>query len=147
MKMRLENARDNEQRRRMKCLQEQGLCYFCRQGNEKDKTLPKAIHETEYWYVSKNDFPLEGSVHHYLMVSKRHVTRETELTVPEWTDLLNIMRWMEAFANTSGFSKFSRNGNLAYTGATLDHLHIHFLVGIEGGGTAEKIKVTLGYKK
>ncbi len=145
--MRMKNARYPEQLRRMERLKELGLCYFCREGNEADVTTPTILKEWNHWYVTQNNFPQEGSTHHYLMVSKRHITRETELELLEWIQLQEVMKWLENEVKSPGFSKFSRNGNLAYTGATLDHLHVHFLVGIKDKEGAEKIKVSLGYKE
>ena len=145
--MSLENARDPEQLRRMEILKESGLCYFCMQGSEENKTIPKKIYETKYWYITKNDFPQPGSVHHYLIISKRHVLRETELYKKEWAEFQETLIWIEKYMKSPGFSKFSRNGDMAYTDATIDHLHIQIIAGVKKNDNTEKIKITLAHKK
>lgn len=146
-KMRMKNARNPEQLRRMKKLKESKLCYFCMQGSEKEKTLPKIIYKEKYWYITKNDFPIEGSIHHYLIVPKRHIKKESEVSKTEWIELQKMIIWIEKHTKAKGFSKYSRNGDLAYTSATIDHLHIHFISGEKDNGKREKMKVTLGYKR
>ncbi len=144
--MNLSIARDAEQLRRMKKHQQEGTCHFCPEGF-KEHTAP-IIKEGKYWFITANDNPYPGTVHHYLIVSKRHITRETELSREEWLEKLEMLQWLENHLHPEGFSEFSRNGDLAHTHASLDHLHFHFLVGVKGENTGtEKIKVTLAYKK
>jgi ATP adenylyltransferase len=149
--MNIGNARDPEQARRMKALTEAGKCYFCRQGSAENKTLPEGIiREGHYWYIKANDFPVEGSIHHYLIVSIRHATEMTELAETEELELFQIMRWLQTHLDVNGFSFFVRNGDTRYTGATMDHLHCHFIVGgqrPENFTLTDALPVVLGYKK
>lgn len=123
------NARDPEQIRRMNILREKGLCYFCRQGSEEDKTLPKVWLEGRRWYLMENDFPLEGSVHHYLLIPKRHISLTHELTDMERREQANLELTLQTMLCVTGYSMFVRSGDTRFTGATLTHLHYHFLVG------------------
>ncbi len=141
--MRFDTIRNEEQMRRMKKCEEEGVCYLCTRLN----THADIIYSGNYWFIMKNDFPYEGSRYHYLIISKRHVTRMTELSDEEWSEKIKMIQWLEKHLQTPGFSEFSRNGNMMYTHASLDHLHFHFLVGSEKREDSEKIKVTLGYKE
>lgn len=151
--MDIQNARDPEQIRRMKALVEAGKCYFCRQGSAEEKTLPTAIEEREHFYVMKNDFPLEGSAHHYLIIPKRHLTRMTQLLMQgELAELMWMVYWLDhkLELGCAGYSFFVRNGNTRFTGATIDHLHFHFIVGglrPENATLADALPVVLGYKE
>ncbi len=125
----LKNARDPEQARRMRALSEAGLCYFCKQGSVEDRTMPNSIHEGEYWFVMQNDFPLEGSVHHYMMIPHRHVVNAHELTVEESLEFFKLVGWLVEKTGTTGYSMFVRSGDTRLTGATISHCHFHFIVG------------------
>ena len=127
----IRNARDPEQIRRMKALQEKDLCYFCKQGSEEEKTLPVTIKEGAYWYVMANDFPLEGSIHHYLIVPRRHIANTFDLMTYERHEQVALEEWLlkTFLPDVTGYSSFVRSGDTKVTGATLTHLHYHYLVG------------------
>lgn len=148
--MRMDNARHEEQRKRMAELKEQGKCFFCDQNYLKIGAA-EAILGMNYWYVRNNDYPYSGTTHHCIIAPYRHVKRVTELSTEEWQELLLAFKLVEDSLNVPGESIFARSGDMAYTGATLDHLHFHLLV---GGPKPEdwksvqddNILVTLGHK-
>jgi diadenosine tetraphosphate (Ap4A) HIT family hydrolase len=125
----IRNARDPEQARRMKALSEAGLCYFCKQGSVEDRTLPTSIREGKYWYVMRNDFPLDGSVHHYMIVPHRHVVDVHRLTPEERVEVFDLASWLVEKLEVTGYSMFVRSGDTTLTGGTISHSHYHFLVG------------------
>lgn len=133
----------------MKELERQDLCFFCN-NNVVVVGGSAAIHESEHWYVKKNDYPYKGSEGHYLVVSKKHVTRITDLPAEAWLDLQKIYIWIDQIA-PAGYSSFVRMGDTAYTGATFNHLHFHAIWGIpkpeDWNGLEDNILVTLGHKK
>ncbi|MFZ2523571.1 MAG: HIT domain-containing protein [Minisyncoccia bacterium] len=144
--IRIDNARDPEQIRRMTAVAGENECYFCT-----DFTLhgsAPAVWECDNWFIKINDFPYTGSVHHYLIVSKNHITSVGQMNAAAQLELWVAVAWLENTLGTSGASIFVRTGNMAYNGATLDHLHFHFLVGVEKKeGETEWLTVTLGYKQ
>lgn len=149
--VRLDNARDPEQLRRMKELEEKGECHFC--GDVSQKHTAPIVYQNMRWFVVANDFPYSESVHHYLVVSKKHFTKVTDLFLEAQVDLFDALRWLERFLEyPAGYSIFVRSGDMAYTSGTLDHLHIHFLVGTEKSyqekdRSEDVIYVPLAYKK
>jgi diadenosine tetraphosphate (Ap4A) HIT family hydrolase len=141
--MRFDTIRCDEQRRRMERCRENGTCYLCERLSNQDSIT----HEMEYWFVMKNDFPYDGTVHHYLIVSKNHVTQMEEISAEAGSEFFKIVKWLKQhLQNVTGFSIFVRSGDMNYTHASLDHLHFQFLVGTKKTEEVEKIKVTLGYK-
>jgi diadenosine tetraphosphate (Ap4A) HIT family hydrolase len=147
-KLRLDNARDPEQAERMRLLQKNGGCFFC-DKNYLDIGASAALHENKDWYVKKNDYPYEGTRHHYLIVPKKHISRITDISPKTWLGLSKMVGWLETNFKIRGYSVFSRNGDMRYTGATLDHLHFHFLSGYpkqKNGRLEDNILVTLGHK-
>ncbi|MES3004951.1 MAG: HIT domain-containing protein [Patescibacteria group bacterium] len=145
----LGNARDPEQLRRMEELQKKGDCHFC--GDIGQKHTAPVIKTTENWFVVANDFPYKGSIHHYLVVSRAHITKISEVRTDARIELFEVAHWLETKLDVNGFSFFVRSGNMSLTGATLDHLHFHFLVGAEKPKNAkfpdDNLLVTLGYKE
>ncbi len=147
--MRNDNARQREQLERMKQLAEGGKCFFCRKNYLAVRASP-AVQQFRYWYIKKNDFPYLGSTHHYLIVYKKHITKPTRLNKTAWTEFPKTISWLEKYTEVSGYSVFVRSGDMRYTGATIDHLHFHFLVGgpkKRNGQIKDNILVTLGHKK
>lgn len=147
--MRLDNARTPEQLGRMQKLKEAGACFFC-DGNYLSFGASPSIFETTNWYVKKNDYPYEGSIHHYLVVPKLHVRRITDISPGAWAELPDIFKRLGSQLQVTGEGIFVRSGEMRFTGATLDHLHFHFLVGgpkPENGTLEDNITVTLGHKK
>ena len=147
--MRSDNARNPEQLKRMGKLRKDIGCFFCNENYLKVDASP-AIKTLKHWYIKKNDYPYEGSAHHYLIASKKHVTKIVDITSSAWIELPKAIRWLEHNLKTKGESIFVRSGDMRYTGATLDHLHFHFLVGGQkkkNGKLEDNILVTLGHRK
>ncbi|MFH1013981.1 MAG: HIT domain-containing protein [Thermoplasmatota archaeon] len=141
----LDNAHDPEQLRRMEELKQNGECHFC--GNITEKHTAPIIYENLRWFIVANDFPYKGSVHHYLIVSKQHFTKLSDLYVEAQMELFDAIRWLETNLNITGESIFVRSGDMTRTGATLDHLHLHFIVGEKKSDETEWLTITVGYKK
>lgn len=150
-KVKLDNARHPEQRRKMEELIRSGVCHFRRTGFEKRHAAP-IIYESSDWFIAANNYEYKGSVHHFLIVSKRHVRKVSELSLKAQIDLFKAIKWLEKHLNVPGYSIVVRSGNMAYTAATLDHLHFHFVVGGKKIGKGpNKLKnlivAVVGFKK
>jgi ATP adenylyltransferase len=147
--MKFDNARTPQQIERMRILKETGACFFC-EGNYIMVGGSPSIYIGNHWFVKKNDYPYEGAVHHYLVVPKEHIKRLPDISPAAWMELWDIFGSLIKRFKTSGESIFVRSGDMNYTGATLDHLHFHFLVGISKPENAtiqdNNITVTLGHK-
>lgn len=147
--MNIKNARNPEQIKRMQALKKEGLCYFCLTKNNIVK--PIIIFEKKYWYVTPNNFPLEGSTHHYMIVPKKHLKDLTEISNEESIELYKVMvPWLKNYLKSSGYSIFIRSGNTMYTGATIEHIHFHFLIGAKKPKNAtlkDVVPVVIAYKK
>lgn len=143
-KMEMDNARHPEQLEKMLALEESGGCHFCAEGFKEHSAA--VIHEGNHWFVTANDFPYEGSVHHYLIVNKTHITRLSEIADKARVELFSVIEWLEEYLGVAGASVFVRSGDMAYTGATLDHLHFHFLVGGNKADNPKHLSVVLAFE-
>jgi diadenosine tetraphosphate (Ap4A) HIT family hydrolase len=91
--------------------------------------------------------PYSGTKHHYLIVILRHITRISDMTTAELTSFARAVNFLEKELGVDGYSIFVRSGNMKITGATLDHIHFHFVVGEEKKDTGhEMIFAPVGYK-
>jgi len=141
--MRFDTTRSDEQRRRMQKCKDEGMCYLCERIARKEHI----VKQNRHWYIIKNDFPYEGTVHHYLIIPKRHIVNLDDLNSREESWFFNIHWWLKRELGVTGFSMFVRSGDMQYTHASLDHVHFQFIVGTKKKTGSEKIKVTLGYKE
>ena len=112
----------------MKSYLKSGTCHFCRKDFEKKHNSP-IIREGKHWFITPNDYPYKGSTHHYFIVSQKHITGFEKIPSEASSELIKMVAWLKKHLKVSGYSLFIRSGDLAYTGATLDHIHFHFLVG------------------
>lgn len=150
--MRFDNAREAEQLERMRELRRQGKCFFC-DSNYLAIGAPDAKLYLRHWFVRDNDYPYPGTVRHVTIIPYRHVKNLRELTPEEWSELLHAIKRVEENyeLHDKGESIFARSGDMAYTGATIDHLHFHLLVGGPKPDDWKSIQedniiVTLGHK-
>ena len=142
----IENARDPEQLNRMLEHQRNNRCHFCPEGF-KSHSSP-VIFKNDSWFIAGNDMPYRGAVHHYLIVSVRHTTEVVHLSDKEILDQAEAVAWLVQHLRTDGYTIFVRSGNMKKTGATLDHIHYHFVCGVEKTGPEhEMIFGPLGYQK
>jgi diadenosine tetraphosphate (Ap4A) HIT family hydrolase len=117
----LDAARGVEQRERMRALEAEGVCIFCRERSE------PAEHEGEHWYVTRNDFPYEGTAAHYLIVARRHVRAFAELADEAGAELWAIRRELATRVGAPAYATVERSGDMRLNGGSVEHLHVHFV--------------------
>jgi ATP adenylyltransferase len=130
----LDAARSEEQRRYMEGLEAKGLCIFCPDHVAELQREP-IEHSGEHWYVKQNDYPYEGALAHYLIVSQTHVVSFDELPDEAGAELWAIKRELKSRLEPVAFATVERSGNMLYNGGSVAHLHIH-LVALEQSPTA-----------
>lgn len=147
-KVRKDNARHPEQFKRMERLAKEIGCFFCYKNYLK-VGASKSIHESRNWYIKKNDYPYEGTIHHYLIAPKKHITKVTQISPRDWSELIKMIKWLDKYLKIKGYSVLVRNGDMKYTGATLDHLHFHLVSGgpkKKKGELKDNVRFTLAHK-
>lgn len=141
------NARTKEQKELMAKIEADGVCSFCA---EHFKTYhPKPIFkETDFWFVTENMSPYEGTVHHFLFVYKpAHVSTLAEVALGAFEDLRECINWVNAKYAIKGGAYFMRFGDTRYNGSSVEHLHAQLVTGVIDDGDVDGIKVKLGFKK
>lgn len=142
----LDNARTKEQSEVMEKIKQDGVCPFCIEHFRKYHRRP-ILKETDWWVVTENMSPYEGSRVHYIFVYKpKHITLPSELSHEAMVDLFTLLDWAAQETEIIGGSFLMRFGDTRYNGASVDHLHAHLITGGEGGPDKERIKMKLGFK-
>ncbi len=120
----LEAARSEDQRRYMQQLAAAGICIFCPQHVAQQQREP-IERSGQHWYVKKNDYPYEGALAHYLIVSQRHVLSFEELPDEAGAELWALKRELKSRLAPVALATVERSGNMLYNGGSVAHLHVH----------------------
>jgi diadenosine tetraphosphate (Ap4A) HIT family hydrolase len=118
----LEAARSDDQREYMQRMESEGICVFCPEHNR-----AKVVIEGEHFYVTENLWPYHGTSAHYLIVPFRHVTAFDELPDAAGAELWALKRRLKAELGADATGTVERSGDMRYNGASVAHLHIHFV--------------------
>ena len=119
-------ARGDEQLERMRALQAEGVCIFCPE-HAGDWQREPVEHTGEHWYVTRNDFPYEGTAAHYLIVARRHVTAFQELPDEAGAELWAIRRKLAESLRAASYATVERSGDMNFNGGSVAHLHVHMV--------------------
>jgi|GEM_PF-11121 len=122
----MDNARHDDQREVMQRLLERGVCPFCPEHVDQAELKPM-IKETTNWHVRANRWPYENTRVHLLVIHRGHITRLTEMSAEAVIELLELAKWAEAEYKVKGGALVMRFGEPGASGATVDHLHWHWV--------------------
>jgi ATP adenylyltransferase len=137
-KVNLNNAREEEQRKVMEGFQEDGKCPFCLEQILKLENQP-VLFQNEDWSVIENRWPYKHTRIHLLFISKRHVERLMDLSPNEFASLLSAAQWAEREYKVASGAVVMRFGDSEHNGASVIHLHVHFIVGDGSGKCYAKV--------
>jgi len=140
-------ARTEEQKKLMDQIEQDGVCPFCSAHFKQYHPKP-IIKETEYWFVTTNMSPYEGTVHHFLFVYKpSHIISPANMNSEASAELFALIGEQVTANNMPGGAFFMRFGEGGYSGSSVEHLHAQLIIGEKRGEDTEGLKVKLGYKK
>lgn len=122
----LDAARGAEQLERMRALEAEGVCIFCPEHAGAWQREP-VEHDGEHWYLTRNDFPYEGTAAHYLIVARLHVSRFEELPDGAGAELWQIRRELAERLGSTSYATVERSGDMRLNGGSVEHLHVHFV--------------------
>ncbi len=131
------NARTEDYEIELKQILESGQCPFCPGGITNQE---KPLYENRSWVIRPNAYPLPNTAWHMLIFPKRHFEQADNISTDEWTDFLDIRRWLQQTYNVTGDALYGRSGELLVSGATVAHFHWHIVV--PAGGT---VQVSFGH--
>lgn len=143
----LNNARRDDQRLIMEQIIKDGKCPFCVENLRMYHT--QKIHkENNFWILTDNQYPYNGTKTHLLAISKIHAEKLSELPDGAGEALLDLMKWAEHEFCSIGGAFAMRFGNTKFSGATVKHLHAQFILpGVEHLNRGENIAFYIGTSK
>lgn len=141
-----DEARTTEQKELMAQIEADGVCPFCAEHFRQYHPKP-ILKETDYWFVTENMSPYEGTSHHFLFVYKpSHANTLSSVSPAAGQDLFTLLAWVTQTHSIEGGSFFMRFGNMNWNGSSVEHLHAQLIVGKEKDESAEALRVKLAWK-
>jgi diadenosine tetraphosphate (Ap4A) HIT family hydrolase len=134
------NYRSEEQLAQMNELEAAGVCIFCPQHLPDYRPV---VHRTDHWTVTTNRFPYRGTRLHYLLLPDEHVEDLVDLSPTAQADFWVALRWARDNHGLQYYGLASRNGDCAYTGATIRHVHVHLVQGDVDNPEHQRVRVSL----
>ena len=141
----IEHGRSEKQKEVMRKIVEDGVDPFDWDQLSKYHEQP-VLKKGNYWLITPNDNPYEGSALHLLLIYRDRIDSFAAMPVTDWIELLGMIRWIQGEYGLTYGALVMRFGKLSLSGASVDHPHMHVVVGGDSN-EAEKLKVSIGYKQ
>lgn len=122
-----------------------GFCPFCEEHLFRHHH--KLVHCYDHWLVTENSWPYEGSRFHFLFIARTHVEKTEDLSSEAWAQLHELYRQLVKKERLEGATLFIRSGNMRITGASVNHLHAHLVVGSPRTEGAKPMTALIGFKQ
>lgn len=135
------NARAEGYRQIMGEIVSEGACPLC----PPMKWHPNPILKDDGgWFITENSHPYPNAKFHFLLISKKHIEGISELSVKDLKSILNLINWANKKFKIVGGGLTIRLGDTLYTGATIKHLHAHWIVPIVENGEPRPVYFPIG---
>ena len=138
----LGNFRTEEQRAEMQRLEAAGICIFC-PGQLPESPEQPVVLRTAHWTVRPNRYPYKGTQEHLLLIPNEHVTDLVELSPEAQQDFWQALAQVREKYALTYYGLGARNGDFRFTGGTIEHLHIHIVVGDVDNPDHEPVRIKL----
>lgn len=122
----LGNHRSADQLAEMRRLEAEGTCIFCPPELDNPDEVRRRL---EHWVIRPNAYPYRGAKLHLLLVPRAHVTDLLDLDGDALAEFWDAARWIRDTYQLDFYGLGARCGDCAYTGGTIAHAHVHFIVG------------------
>lgn len=123
-----------------------GFCPFCEEHLLKHHLKP-ILFKSRYWLVTENSWPYKGSRFHFLFIARSHIEKTENLSLLMWVELQRLYRALIKEKKIGGATLMIRSGATEITGASVNHLHAHLIVGGLRTKNAKPIKAPVGFEE
>lgn len=139
-------ARTADYRKDLEEIEAAGVCPFC---PENFNWHPNPVLETHGdWLITEIREKYPNAERHFLLICKRHLTHVVEMLQQDWHDIDALLLFATAKYGlaSKGGAITMRFGDTRYTGATVQHLHMHLIVPELNSrtGRAKTVKFPIG---
>lgn len=138
----LGNARHEEQVEEMRRLQAAGVCLFCPATLATDPGQ-RVLRLTEWWTVARNRYPYRGTAQHLLLVPAVHASDIADLPLAAKAEFWDVLDWVKQEFSLDHYGLGVRCGDCRFTGGTIEHVHIHIVVGQPDADDFEPVRMKL----
>ncbi len=122
----LKYAKSKEYKKTLEAIEETAKCPFCKENFKYHKK--KILRKEKSWFITESSWPYKNSKFHFLIISKKHKEEFSDLKTSDFKIVSNLANWAIKKYKIKGGALSLRFGNTKYTGASVCHLHFHFIV-------------------
>jgi len=145
--VRVEHSRFSDQRKVMEQIVEDGVCPFCPENLRRYHREP-VLKETEFWFLTKAQWPRENSRYTFLAILKKHTEKLADLPSGAGEELFELLREIEKEYAIPGGGFLMRFGQMDYSGASVLHLHLQLAVPLDPAApNYEPVRFKIGKSK
>lgn len=135
-----DNYRAQDQLAQMQRLDDLGICLFCPGQLE---SSGDELHQAGAWTVRANEYPYRGTRLHLLLIPRTHVDDIALLPAAERDDFWSALQWVRDHFELDYYALAVRCGDCRFTGGTIEHVHVHVVVGDVDDPGHEPVRVKL----
>jgi ATP adenylyltransferase len=137
-----DNARNAEQLSQMRRLDAEATCLFCPEhlGNGH---VHRILGRTSAWSIIANRYPYKETKLHLLLIPDQHVADILDLSDASLADFWIALAWIRRTYTLEYYGVAMRCGDCRYTGGTIQHVHVHVIVGDVENPAHEGVRVRL----
>jgi len=122
------NARTPEYVAELLKIQRSRKCPFCPDGKTLTAGEDEIIAQNNFWYAIRTHTPVKGAEHHWVIISKTHLTSLQEVAGAYWSEMERLLRGLQRMHEVTGGALFVREGDTEVSGATVRHIHFNYVV-------------------
>lgn len=119
-------AKSEEYKNALEAIEKAAKCPFCKDNFRYHKK--KILKKEKTWFITESSWPYENSKFHFLVISEKHKENFRDLEVSDFKIVANLTNWAIKKYKIKGGALSLRFGDTNYTGASVYHLHFHFIV-------------------
>ena len=122
----LKYAKSKEYKKTLETIKETAKCPFCKENFKYHKK--KILKTCKNWFITESSWPYKNAEFHFLIISEKHKEEFSDLKVSDFKTVSDLVNWAIKKYKIKGGALTLRFGDTQYTGATVCHLHFHFIV-------------------
>jgi len=119
-------AKSEEYKNTLEAIENTAKCPFCKDNFKYHKK--KILRKEKNWFITESSWPYKNSKFHFLVISEKHKENFKDLKAADLKIVSDLTNWAIKKYKIKGGALSLRFGDTNYTGASVCHLHFHFIV-------------------
>ncbi|MCK4891302.1 MAG: HIT domain-containing protein [Candidatus Pacebacteria bacterium] len=119
-------AKSKDYKKTLEAIEKTDKCPFCKDNFKYHKK--KILKKESKWFITESSWPYKNSKFHFLIISKQHKEEFNNLKTSDFKAVSYLANWAIKKYRIKGGALSLRFGDTKYTGASVYHLHFHFIV-------------------